>query len=365
MNLYICSTLRHLLFSVLKAINEPDKSSHILLFYDYQKIAPELLDVNSLPPHIRVTLLSRRELTQKMKSSIEGKLYLALALRAIPLPSNIKKNVVQKIKSLIPELNFILSDLNLYVFNERNKMSRLFRLMVPEYDMIEDGVGNYYEVPIKFPKTFIRKLQGMPAKSWVFGESKNCRLIHVIFPEKLPKRVQQKGIEINFLKNLENLEIINNIFKFKAFNIKGSELVIIATQPIPNTRLKNMINDDFLYLINQEIIAYCSKNNIDVLMKVHPRENENEYKNIFPNIQFLPSKAPLELQILNSNKNISIVSINSSAGLGLEKYSTRLTLIADSDLHRFYDIIHEWDKDISQLKKAIKTVFEIQFNDKF
>jgi len=357
MNVYICSTLRHLLFSISKAHNESSKKSHILFFYDYQDIDSNTLDTKNLPNNIKITLLSRKKLTKQLKVTFKGKLYLALSLRANNLPKWLKIQITLAVNNLIPELNFSQKDTNLFVFNERNKMSRLFRMMVSDYEMIEDGVGNYYEIPVSFPKNIIRYFQGEKPSSWVFGENKRCKRINVVSPEKLPSRVRGKGYEIDFLNSAAPLDTINNVFKFIPVNANEDEdkLFIIATQPAPERRLKK-----FSYQINQEIIDYCHKNNFAITMKIHPSENINDYLHIFPKMVFLPSKAPLELQILNSTKKVTVVSLNSSAGLGFEKHCSILKLIPDNDLHRFIDIIDSWEKDVNKLKKVIETTFRGQ-----
>lgn len=358
MNIYICTTLRHLLFSIAKASNEPNKKSQILFFYDYQGIDTDALDTTNLPKNIKLTLLSRKKLTKKLKLTFKGKLYLALSLRMINLPKFIKKKLILEVNDLIPEIELNQQKLNLFVFNERNKMSRLFRMMVSTYEMIEDGVGNYYEIPVQFPKNIIRFFQGKKPSSWVFGESKRCKSINAVFPEKLPRSVIKKGKEIDFLNSQNQLEIINKIFKFTPSNSSKGELFIIATQPPSKKALKHLKDKNFLYKLNQEIINYCDNNNIAVVMKTHPKENAIDYQKFFPMMTFLPSKYPLELQILNSTNKVTIVSINSSAGLGFEKYCSRLKLIPDHDLHQFVKIISDWEKDIHKLRKTIETTFK-------
>ncbi|MDN3700461.1 hypothetical protein QWY96_05400 [Vibrio artabrorum] len=71
-NLYICSTVRHVMLSVFHAIKS-DKKSTIVLFNDYQNIPPELINTHKLPSKIKITLASRYDLTSeiKQKNSLE------------------------------------------------------------------------------------------------------------------------------------------------------------------------------------------------------------------------------------------------------------------------------------------------------
>lgn len=54
----------------------------------------------------------------------------------------------------------------LFLFNDNNKMSRLFKLLSPNYEIIEDGIGNYLKVAVKGTKRHARFLSG---KTKTFG----------------------------------------------------------------------------------------------------------------------------------------------------------------------------------------------------
>lgn len=358
MNLYICSTLRHLIFSLLKATKEEKVNSQILFFYDYQNVALDVIDINHLPANVKLILLSRKQLTKKLRATLSGKLLSLCALKNISLPVFFKTLLIKKLTDAIPELSLPTESLQLFVFNERNKMSRLFRLLVGHYQMVEDGVGNYYEIPVLFPKNIVRRLQGKKGNHWILGESKTCQSIHVTFPDKLPESVKYKGKEIDFLDTKDNLSLINQLFEFTPATIPSDKIVILATQPTPKELKARLIDPLFLFKINQEIIHYCNENNITVLIKIHPSETLADYIPIFPSSTFLPGKLPLELQILNSTDKPKIMSLNSSAGLGFEKYCQRVKLIPDDQLGRFVDIICDWEKNPDTLKELIKNALQ-------
>jgi len=353
MNLYICSTLRHLLFSVLKAKNEPNQESHILFFYDYQDIDMNMLDTTCLPDHIKLTLLSRKELTRKLKQSLKGKLYLFLSLRTINLPELLKNKLKIYISGFIPGLSISNKKIALFVFNERNKMSRLFRTMVSEYEMIEDGVGNYFKVPTVGTQGIVRFLQNKPTQYWLFGEEARCKRIYVVSPEKLPEDIQHKAVQIDFLKNKKNIALINGVFKFSPTKKNPNNSMIIATMPTGSALFNKLKNKQFLFQLNQHFIDFADEHDIAVSIKTHPSESIKDYDKYFPNINFLPSKLPLELFILNAEKSPTIISIASSAGIGFEDYCRRITLIPESSLEGFVDIILSWENNEDKLKETV------------
>ncbi|MFC1237537.1 glycosyltransferase family 52 [Vibrio sp. F74] len=351
-NLYICSTVRHLLFSVSKASNELSSPAIILFFKDYQNIEQDSIDVSTLPEHIQLVTLTRKELNKHFKQSLIGKIILACALRKLSLGALIQSKLLQLLNDFYPSFNLEKDNVTLFVFNERNKMSRLFRLLVEQYEMIEDGVGNYYKIPIKGYKKYIRAITGKPSDYWVFGEDNKCQRIHVVYPENLPEDVRSKGKKINFLTNKLGVENLNRVFKFHAEEMNTD--VIIATQPTSKAYQSQYEDADFQIKIYQYMIDYCRKNRLKVAFKLHPSESIDTYQALYPDEVYLPTKQPLELVVLNCAATPNIMSINSTAGLGFENFCTRKSLILDEDTTRFGEIMLNWEKDPELLKKRIE-----------
>ena len=149
-NLYICSTVRHVMLSVFHAVKS-NKNSTIVLFNDYQNIPSTLISTSNLPSNINIILASRDELTSGIKQKgLIGKFIIKSSMLGLRIPNILKSSLISYIndyKNIIPDLG----SYELFVFNDDNKMSRLFRLLVPTYKMIEDGMRNYIEIPIHSP----------------------------------------------------------------------------------------------------------------------------------------------------------------------------------------------------------------------
>ncbi|MFS1882201.1 hypothetical protein [Vibrio splendidus] len=65
-NLYICSTVRHVMLSVFHAVKS-DRKATIVLFNDYQNIPLDVINTSNQPDNIKVILASRDKLTSKIK----------------------------------------------------------------------------------------------------------------------------------------------------------------------------------------------------------------------------------------------------------------------------------------------------------
>lgn len=351
MNLYICSTLRHLLFSLARATSTSNDKSIIIFFNDYQKVSADSIDINCLPSNIKLILLERAHLTKEFKRSIVGRMLLVWSLRGGAYTKLTRSLLIKKLSD---SLNIKLTNksYNLFLFNDRNRMSRLFKLLSPSYEIIEDGVGNYIKVNVNGINKYIRALVGKPKDFWTFGEDSRCKKIHVTFPEKLPEEVKYKGVCIDFLKNNLNLELINQVFKFTP-KMKDSDCVIIATQPKSKRILPLLSGDDIFIAAYKGVEEYCKSLGISVMVKLHPSEDNSIYKDHFNSQCFLSTKHPLELELLNNTQEkTTIISINSSAGLGFEGFCTRKTLTKDGDVEDFCNSIVLWQqsKDVMNTK---------------
>lgn len=351
-NLYICSTLRHLLFALAKATSESDNRSIILFFRDYQNVEESALDTSQLPDNIQLHILTRKEINHSLQRSLTGKLILGLALRTLPVPISLSSWLYAHINQLIDGIDLTPGQVKLFVFNERNKMARLFRLLVDEYAMIEDGVGNYYEIPVKGYKRYIRALQGKAAKYWVFGEDKKCAAIYAIHPEKLPLSVQSKGIQIDFLTGSGSIKTINRVFRYQP-NHDSQPDVILATQPDIKAVTSHLNNKAFMMSINRIIVDACESLKLNVALKLHPKESLESYLKLLPDAEYLPSKIPIEVLLINNQKKPIVLSLCSTSGMGFEKYCRRVMLIPQSDLEQLAQIMVRWEKQPAALKAEI------------
>lgn len=58
-NLYLCSTIRDLLFALLRSIDTPDTESYILMIYDQQDIKANDFDLSFLPSYVKIQFIFR------------------------------------------------------------------------------------------------------------------------------------------------------------------------------------------------------------------------------------------------------------------------------------------------------------------
>lgn len=359
MNLYICSTLRHLLFAISKASNNPREKSTILFFYDYQNIDPKKIETNTLKSNIQILTLTRDSIKKELKKTIIGRVLFFLAMRNT-LPNKITSSLMANKLSRIKEIKG-LSDINnisLFLFNDRNKMARIFKLLVTKYEVIEDGVGNYFSIPKKGISRYLKPVNIKGNNTWIIGECNRCTAINVTTPENLPLKVQEKGREIDFLGASHSLDFINRIFKFTPKIPKNCKnIVIIATQPLSKHLAKKLNDTNYFIYLHRIIADMLDRRGINFYIKLHPSENIESYLHDFDRNKFLSVKHPLELELINSTSNVNIISINSTAGLGFESFCSRKKLIRDEEMGSFNEIIIHWKNNpnslINRIEKAL------------
>ncbi|WP_299130588.1 glycosyltransferase family 52 [uncultured Vibrio sp.] len=354
-DIYVCSTVRHLLLSLYKAQDEINPST-IIYFYDYQDVDPKDIDTDQLPTKIELVLMNRESLVNHIKKiGYVGKCILFFSLRGWSIPEPLKKILVSSIYESNNNIDLKGGINKLFLFNDNNKMSRLFRLLVKSYSMIEDGMGNYVKHQIDDkPKQLFRLLSNQPPKHYIFGERKQCDYIYVIHPEKLPKSVQHKGRRLVLSKDKAKISKIQQCFNFDSTNNFDNKTLIIATQPIFN-KLKGKLKDnDFFYDIYDLIISKSRENGLEPILKLHPKEEIYDYSALKEKgVTFLSNKLPMELYLLSSTDKVNIISINSSAGIGMEDYCNIYKLIPDNDIHNFVKILVSLEKNKDSLEELI------------
>ncbi|KNH11852.1 hypothetical protein ACS79_16140 [Vibrio lentus] len=357
MDLYICSTVRHLLFSLYKSqSSDSNKLSKIIFFYDYQDVDPKSIDTSVLPKNIELVLVSRKLLVKHIKKNgFLGKYILFCSLRGLSINNNIKNSLTSLIKEYDNNLDFSCTIKKLYLYNENNKMSRLFRLLSSSYSMIEDGMGNYVEHKVSSkPKQLLRYLSNRDPKYYVFGEMKQCDDIYAIHPEKLPKSVLYKGKKLVLSKNKTYTSNIQRCFRFNKSYSLDKKTLIIATQPTFNILKGKLIDNGFFHEIYDLIISKSRSEGFEPVLKLHPKENESDYLSFKEKgVTFLSNKQPLELYLLSSTDTVNIISINSSAGIGMEEYCNIYKLIPDSEVSNFVDIISKLEINKDSLREII------------
>jgi len=360
MNFYICSTVRHLLFALLQALSEPDQTHHILFFSDFQSTSLEPWDLAHLPANINVHEGNRRQFRKELTSDLRGTLFYFLAMRNLAAPGFLRQAFFKTLGQLHPDIATTFrnaEDRELWLFNERNKMARVFRLITQRFNLIEEGSGNYHYFTKSVWRWPGRALLGRPYNKLSFGEDRRCQTILVSYPEKLPPFVARKGARIDFLDTPASKQVIRRMFGDTDFSM-FSDAVIVATSPLDT--LDNISVRQKLSLY-QLMVETLSGMGLNAILKLHPRENTQDYAALRETLPFAPEKLPLEVVIVLSEKPVTILSFFTSAGIGLEPYFRLVELCGRTDsagyeIHKLY----EWLAHPELLRELIQSRLNCQ-----
>lgn len=357
-NLYMCSTVRHVMLSVFHAV-ESNKNSTIVLFNDYQSIPSTLINTSNLPSNIKIVLASRDELTSVIKQKgLIGKFILKSSILGFRIPDFLKRTLISYINAYEEKIFLDLVSYELFVFNDDNKMSRLFRLLVPNYKMIEDGMRNYIEIPIHSPiKKIFRKLKGYHSKTMIMGEKNECLEIHLLSPDKSPSQIHSKVQKLNISQSTYATDLLSKIFQVDSYTHE-KRTIILATQPTSkenNLRFKDI---NFVKKVYQNIYKQAVNAGYNVVLKLHPSEPKDDYNKFFEGVEQLPPKLPVELFLMLSDKKIGIVSLFSSVGMGLEEYCDVFQILKQEEIAETIDTIVSFEKNPAELDLRIKQVLQ-------
>ena len=234
MNIYLCSTVRHLLFSLLKSLPESDDKSLIFMITDQQNIDQHNFDGEVLPAHVEVIFIAREKLNVQIYSGLKGGIIKKMATLNVKTSASIRK----KIRTLLFNQTLGLPFFNnieqgqLFLFNDRNKMSRLFRLAFEKYTLVEEGLANYNGIKLSPFKQFCKFITASPDTMRYFGDDKRCSNIFLVNDKKAPEILRHKVKAITFLQNKAAIESCKAFFKMQ---IGNSPQCILATQPLERT----------------------------------------------------------------------------------------------------------------------------------
>jgi len=328
LNIYICSTVRHLLFALLRAARYDDQQHHPIFFSNYQEIDLSDWDLTRLPGNVHYSDVNRHSLRAHLKSSATGNLVYFLAMRNLAVPGFLRDPIHSWVSTHTGISNDdLVNEPALWLFNERNKMSRVFRLLVKQFAIIEDGEVNYRQLKIKWWQWAPRMLLGRTARYRVFGEDPRCKEVWVLKPQRLPHAVKNKGREIDFIAGDSARTLIRSLLNTEtAFGTQSNEL-ILATQPIELLPDISIAQKQQLYA---RIVQHLQQLNCTVFLKIHPSEDPADYHHLDGITRQLPGKVPLEALILSTAIPIPVVSIMSTAGMGFEQYCRRIQLCTTS-----------------------------------
>jgi len=354
LNIYICSTVRHLLFSLLRAASSNEDDHQILYFSDYQNASLKDWNFGRLPKNIVTHDVTRRTFRQQLDATTRGRLCYFLAMRNLGAPTKILEPLHEILKTSAPELAEQLAagkKVRLWLFNERNKMSRIFRLLVRHFSLIEDGESNYLLLGCPWWKWPARLVLGLPARTRVFGDDPRCDSIWVLYPNRLPQYVRDKGRLIDFLDGSVARDLMARIFGDFAPISGDADQIIVATQPfgIPG------VNDADKQRVFDQIVSYLEAQGRRVVLKVHPAEDPGDYDFLGTRVVRVAANIPLEVMLLGRTTPAVILSVLSTAGMGFERYCQRIKLCEDSPYDaEYFRTVQSWVEEPRKLDKALQ-----------
>ncbi|MFT5716018.1 MAG: hypothetical protein ACI9T7_000191 [Oleiphilaceae bacterium] len=349
MNIYLCSTVRHLLFSLLKGLSEPENKNIIFMISDQQNIEPANFDCSILPSHIEVIFIARKQLRQELYSGLKGKVIKLMANFNVMTSPAVREKMAALLFNRTLHLSLSkeqLKSAKLFLFNDRNKMSRLFRLAFKQYTLMEEGLANYSGKKLK-PLEILGDLITFNHRTMrYFGDNNRCQNIYLVNTEQVPNALQHKVKQINFIDEIAINQYCKPFFKVP---VNSNISCILATQPLVSTGI-----DLDIY---KKIIAACNVNNMAVTIKPHPSEDISRYVSAFPNTPLIDSKLPLELVVFGNQQKCNILSIYSTAGVGFEKYCNRINLIKDNEIEKVSILFNTWQADLSLVDSRVDKLF--------
>ncbi len=319
------------------------------MLLDQQKLNEDAFDPGALPKNVSIKFAHRAKLLSYTYSGLVGffhRCYATLHLGQSRIFSKRTRQRLFKDCLGIP----VSADDSLYLFNDRNRLSRLCRTLFSSYHVIEDGLSNYYGWKLRVWEKFLTKKK---QKRYI-GDHVNCQSIEVLSPHKLAPSIQHKAKKIDFI----NPEVVRQtafpFFKLDATNYQNLDN-IIATQPIATADFSASGASIRAYKL---IIERLKQKGVKVAFKVHPREDETKYKQIFPTIEFIDSKVPLELVLFSSKSKINIFSIYSSVGMGFDAYCRRFTLVKDSEANDLDSLYSCWRDETQHLANRVNQTLQ-------
>ena len=195
----------------------------------------------------------------------------------------------------------------------------------PNSALIEDGIGNYRQLPeykdfSPIPKLILNKIFGKYIRKPIdgFGTHPNIKEIYLTKNQGYCDLIKDKVI-VNGLDDLKNsidetqknkiLKIFNvdKIIK----NIKDTDILLLTE---PFTECLELTLEEEIEIYKDIISKY---NPQDIIIKPHPQE-EKDYTKYFPNIRIITTPFPLELFELMNVKFKKIITIHSSAALNFK-----------------------------------------------
>lgn len=353
MNIYICSTVRHLLFALCRANRNRHEQHHLLFFADYQHVTLRDWNIANLPANTHLVDLERCEFRRRLEQTLAGRVSYQYSRTLFAAPAGIQQPVIDTLAAFAPELAAQLRlqpPVALWLFNDRNRMARLFRLLSPTFRVIEDGESNYLLYRVPWWKRPLRLLLGQPLRQRAIGDDPRCAEIWVSHPECLPDPIRSKGRAIDFLEGALTAAFIRQIMGRNMLPDVTGRSVVLATQPIDGMATMPVADKQAIY---GTIVEFLERHSLDVILKLHPAERPADYEFLQRRVTAAPAKFPVEALLMSAVTPPLLLSVSSSAGLGFERFCKRIRLIGNND----FVTMRRWAAQPGELMQCLEQSF--------
>lgn len=232
---------------------------------------------------------------------------------------------------------------NIYL-QDNISYSQFFMNHIDNCFLLEDGLANYNtehlklitkeKLKLKKFKIFRDKFLKRSKYNYkVLGLSNKIKKIYLTGIAEIPEIIKDKVEIVNLKEKWKQLSLEEQEEILRIFNLKNSDLikwqklknkVLLITQPLSED---GIITEKEKIEIYKEVIE---KNKLEnIMIKPHPREKTN-YKNIFPDIELIEGKFPLEILMLLGINFKEVITIFSTAALNF-KGITNVNFIGTED----------------------------------
>lgn len=318
-NTYICYSLSHVYFALVRIISE-DQKRVCLMYPDDLALSLDVLE-GQLIDHFSTYPNKRIEGAWDVFKKQNG-FKLHKYKRGL-------KNVVGSY-SEINAWREIFTSSHFFIFNDGAPMVMylLANYSRQPFTLLEEGELIYSERKRSI-NNLIKRIVGLPLP---FGLSQSIKKIEVRFPERLPVKLQRKSSYYNIREKLTLLseyhkQLLLKLFKVEALSISVKSLLLVP-QPLSEDGL---ISEEEKLDLYREITNKYLQQGYHIYIKPHPRET-TEYDKFFKNCSLIPKSFPVEMMNFLSVK-FSVAITLFSTGIHLVPAQEHIILGLEYD-HR-------------------------------
>ncbi|WP_209404591.1 glycosyltransferase family 52 [Pseudozobellia sp. WGM2] len=287
---YVGSTIYHIYLSLLHILkdgssNQNNRGENLLFLVQSTPF------IETLIPNLKENFFRDVHIISERKKHIIdlGKFNYSFRRKSkLPPYLETRHPVLKTEHSFISSSNIYLCD------TDSSKSYFLYEFGQKGINMIEDGARTYSQRHTPFEQFYKNYLTKTPIGG---GFDKQIITIHAQFPNRLPRPLQKKAVELNIKKEVSKLdfktkeELFNIFLPDDTFVLAKENNALILTQPISEDKV---INSEVEKIeIYRDIISKVPQN-LNIVLKTHPREI-TKYKDYFEDVTILPALFPIEI----------------------------------------------------------------------